>query len=85
MDEIYKKELTIKGVLLQPIKEGERAKILERDGYRDTSPVVAITSEGYYRICFETEYSVYTLLIDHDMLKNDRKRIAEYKKLLEVS
>ena len=85
MDEIHKKELTIKGVLLQPIREGERAKILEREGYRDTSPVVEITKTTYDRVCFETEYSVYTLLIDHDMLKNDRARIAEYKKLLEVS
>ncbi len=85
MDENYKKELTIKGVLLQPIKEGERAKILERGGCRDTSPVVEITEEGYYRVCFETEYTMYTLLIDHDMLEKDRARIAEYKKLLEVS
>ncbi len=85
MDENFKKELTIKGVLLKPIKKGERAKILERIGCRDTSPVVEITKEGYDCVCFETAYSVYTLLIDHDMLKKDRSRIAEYKKLLEVS
>ncbi|MBO4220409.1 MAG: hypothetical protein J5933_05755 [Clostridia bacterium] len=80
-----KKEITITGVPIRPLKVGARAKILERGGARDTSPVVAITEEGYFSIRFETANTLYTLLIDHDLENEDNPDLRYFRSLLEVS
>ncbi len=80
-----KKEITIVGALIWPLKVGSRAKILERDGARDTSPVIAIGEEGFFSVKFETENTMYTLLIDHDLDRDDNPDMRYYRSLMEVS
>ena len=81
-----KKEKTIIGAPIWPLKVGLRAKILERGGGAlDTSPIAAITEEGYYSVKFETQNTQYTLLIDHDLEKDDNVDMKYYRSLMEVS
>ncbi|MBO4356051.1 MAG: hypothetical protein J5850_04275 [Clostridia bacterium] len=81
-----KKEKTIIGAAIWPLKVGLRAKILMKGGGAlDTSPVVAISEEGYFSVKFETENTQYTLLIDHDLDKDDNVDMKYYRSLMEVS
>ena len=57
-----KKEITITGSAVNPIKVGEAALIAESDGStRRTSVVVSVENKSDAEVRFETQNSIYTL------------------------
>ena len=57
-----KKEITITGSAVNPIKVGEAALIAESDGStRRTSVVVSVVNNSDAEVRFETQNSIYTL------------------------
>ncbi len=80
-----KKEIKTTGTLLRPIRVGQSAKVLEGEMLRETSLVVSIISLEESVVRFETENTLYTIIIDHEESARKRELIRYCHQLLEVS
>jgi len=59
-----KKSTTLYGTLLFPLRVGSRAVILQGGSFIHTSTVVAVHRVEVDNICFETQNTIYHLLLD---------------------
>lgn len=58
-----KRERTIAGMPLQPIRQGKPAVIREADGCRQTTPVLWVNNLSSTEVTFETQNTVYHLRV----------------------
>lgn len=58
-----KREMTIAGVPLQPIRRGKPAVIREANGCRQTTPVLWVDQLSSTEVTFETQNTVYHLRV----------------------
>lgn len=58
-----KREMTIAGIPLQPIRRGKPAVIREANGCRQTTPVLWVDQLSSTEVTFETQNTVYHLRV----------------------
>ena len=58
-----KREMTIAGIPLQPIRRGKPAVIREANGCRQTTPVLWVDQLSSTEVTFETQNPVYHLRV----------------------
>lgn len=58
-----KREMTIAGIPLQPIRRGKPAVIREANGCRQTTPVLWVDQLSSTEVTFETKNTVYHLRV----------------------
>lgn len=58
-----KREMSIAGMPLQPIRRGKPAVIREANGYRQTTPVLWVEELSPTEVTFETQNTLYHLRV----------------------